>query len=49
MKKRPDEKLSILQKLGSYNIQLDILESMFFKLIHKKPQIVLWLYYPRNS
>jgi hypothetical protein len=31
MKKRADEKFTVLEKLGSYKAKLDILESMYFK------------------
>ena len=49
MKKRPDEKLNLLSKIGSYHINLDMLESMYFKLINKKQTIVLWLHYPKKD
>jgi len=49
MKKRPDEKFDILNKIGNYKINLDILESMYFKRIHKKHQIILWMHYPNKE
>lgn len=49
MKKRPDEKFDILKKLGNYKIKLDTLESMYFKRIHKREQIVLWIQYEKEN
>ena len=46
MKKRLDERFSLLQKLGSYNLKLDMLESMYFRTLHKRHQIAVWLHYP---
>ena len=43
MKKRPDEKINLLQKIGHYKIKLDMLESMYFKSLHKKHSIQLWI------
>ena len=39
MKKRADEKFNILAQIGSYNLKLDMLESMYFKSMHKKHHI----------
>lgn len=45
MKKRPDEKFNILNKLCNYNVKFDILETMYFKRIHKRHEIILWMHY----
>ncbi|CDW73645.1 UNKNOWN [Stylonychia lemnae] len=49
MKKRADEKFNILAQIGSYNLKLDILESMYFKSMHKKHHIQLWIHHPRPN
>lgn len=49
MKKRADEKFNILGLIGSFNLKLDMLESMYFKSMHKKHHIQLWLHHPRSS
>ena len=43
MIKKSDEKFAILSKLCSYNIKFDVLESIYFKRVHKKHEIVLWI------
>lgn len=49
MKKRVDEKFNLLSNIGSYNLKLDMLESMYFKSMHKKHHIMLWLHHPRPN
>jgi hypothetical protein len=49
MKKRPDEKFNILNRIGNYGVRLEMLESMYFKAIHKKATIVLWMHYPNKE
>lgn len=42
MKKRSDEKHNILNKLARYEIPMNFLESVYFKIIHKRPVIIVW-------
>ena len=41
--KRAEEKFAILTKLCQYGVKLEVLETMYFKRIHKKHEIVLWI------
>ena len=49
MKKRPDEKFSLLNKIGNYKLKIDMLQSLYFKSQHKKHQIVLWMHHPKDG
>lgn len=49
MKKRLDEKFVILNNLANHKIKIDMLETMYFKRVHKKQTIALWIHYPKPT